>query len=110
MLFLLRDIVTLTDSSRYANSAGDGRKSETIFISPIGSSVYFIFVLIGCLSFPPVTGAEDANYVVSIGKPYGKNAIFDLAKTIESFFVVAVSHIFSDDTMGVCESILGHSE
>jgi hypothetical protein len=35
MLFLLSEIVNFTDSSRNANSAGEGRKPETILTSPI---------------------------------------------------------------------------
>src|SRR5690349_20817370 len=99
MLFLLREMVTLTDSSRNANSAGEGRKSEIIFISPNGSSVYFIFVLINRLAFPPVTGTKYANDVVPICKAYRNNCISDLAKAVVTHFAVAVIHIFSDDTM-----------
>ncbi len=108
MLFLLRVIVTLTDSSRYANSAGEGRKSGTILIPPNGSSVYFIFVLIDRLAFPPVAGSEYANDVVPIGKAYGNNAISYFAKTVVTNFFVAVAHVFSDDTMRVGEGVLGH--
>src|SRR6266700_3636308 len=110
MLFLLSEIVTLTDSSRNANSAGDGRKSGTILISPSGSSVYFIFVLINRLAFPPVTGSQNANNVVPIRKPYRDNAISDLAKTIVTHFFVAVVHVFSDDTMRIGEGVLGHQK
>jgi len=89
MLFLLSEIVTLTDSSRKANSAGEGRKSGTILISPNGSSVYFIFVLINRLAFPPVTGSNYADHIVPIRKAHRDNAISDLAKTIVTHFSFA---------------------
>ena len=107
---MLREIVTLTDSSRNASSAGEGRKSGTILISPNGSSVYFIFVLINRLAFPPVTGSKNANDVVAIREAYRDNAIPDLAKTVVAHFFVAVVQVFSDDTMRIGEGVLGYSK
>jgi hypothetical protein len=108
ILFLLSEIVTFTDSSRNANSEGEGRKSGTILTSPIGSSVYFIFELIYNLAFPPVTGSKYAYHVVPIGKAYRENSITDLAETIITHFIFAVVHVFGNDTMGICKGILGH--
>jgi hypothetical protein len=61
MLVLLREIVILTVSSFKASSSGEGRKSEMTLTFPMGSSVYFILAVIYFLSFPPVSGADEAN-------------------------------------------------
>src|SRR6476469_1561738 len=45
-LRLLSAIVTFTPSSRKASWSGGGRKSRTTRTSPMGSLVYFVFVVI----------------------------------------------------------------
>jgi hypothetical protein len=107
MLFLLREIVTFTDSSRNANSAGEGRKSGTILTSPIGSSVYFIFVLMYCLAFPPITGSKYSYHIVPISKTYREDTIANLAETVITHFIVAVVHVFSNDTTRIGKDVLG---
>jgi hypothetical protein len=72
-LVLLSEIVILTVSSLSTSSSGEGRKSVTTFTFPIRSSVYFIFLFINPLSFPPESGADDPDLGAPVGKPYRQN-------------------------------------
>src|SRR6185295_14827509 len=81
-LRLLSAIVTLTPSSRKTRSSGLGRKSGTTFGSPMGSSVYLILSLIDSLSFPPVAGPEDSDYIVAVSEPHRKNAPANQAEAV----------------------------
>src|SRR5665647_813226 len=79
-------------------------------MSPRGSSVYLIFVLINCLAFPPVTGAKNANDTAAIGEANGNDTLFDLTKTKMAWFVFAVRDIFGDDPVRIGKCILRQRE
>jgi hypothetical protein len=89
-LVLLSVIVTLTVSSFKASSSGDGRKSEMTLTFPIGSSVYLIFSFIDFISFPPISGADYSNFVLSVCKPNRHYPAGDHAKTVKPFFIFIV--------------------
>jgi hypothetical protein len=93
ILALLREMVTLTVSSFNASSSGEGRKSEMTLTFPIGSSVYFILAAIYLLSFPPISGADNSDFVFSVGKPNCHNSTRDPAKAIKPFFTLAMFKI-----------------
>jgi len=78
-----------------------------ILILPNGSSVYFIFGFINSLSFPPVSGAKDADHAIPIGKSNGENPVSNFSKTVIAFFIVAVRYVFCYYTMWVSKSMLG---
>jgi hypothetical protein len=105
-LVLLRAIVTLTVSSFRASSSGEGRKSEMTLTFPIGSSVYFIFPFIYLFPFPPVSGADNSDFIFSMGKSYGHNSASDSIKTIIPLFLITVFQIFQNDTMIIQKSKL----
>ncbi len=73
---------------------------------PIGSSVYFILVVIDLFSFPPISGADNSDFVFSVSKPDGHNSARNPAKTIESLFALAMLKILQDDTLMIQESKL----
>ena len=69
----LSAMVTLVCSFFSASSSGDGRKSGTSLISPMGSSLYRIRLLINLLTLTPVTCTDDSDAAGSIRKPNGEN-------------------------------------
>jgi hypothetical protein len=79
-------------------------------ISPKGSSVYFVFVLINRLPFPPVTGTKYSNHIVSVRKAYREDTVTGHSKAVVAHFIIAVAHVFSDDTMRVGKGELGRCE
>jgi len=93
ILALLRAIVTFTVSSFRASSSGEGRKSEITFTFPICSSVYFIFRFIYFLSFPPISGAKNSDFIFSVSESYGHNSTGDSPKAIISLFLITVFQI-----------------
>src|SRR5712691_11253025 len=99
-------MVTLTPSSLKTRFSGRGRKSGTTLGFPRGSSVYLIFPLINPLAFPPVSGAEDPNDIVAIGKPDRQDPAFDLAETVEPLFTGTVGRILGDDADRIGEGQL----
>ena len=103
---MLRAIVTLTVSSFRASSSGEGRKSGTALTLPIGSSVYFIFLFIYFLSFPPISGANNSDFVFSVGESYSHNSTRSSPKAIISLFVITVFKILQNDTIMIQESKL----
>ena len=50
---------------------------------PIGSSVYFVFALINCLSFSPVSGSENSNDSRTMREANSQHATDILAKAKE---------------------------
>jgi len=106
-LFLLNASVIFTPSSLKANSAIEGKKSGITLTSPRGSFVYFIFEFIYCLSFAPVTRADNSNNRSAISKSYRQNATFNYAKTIKARFGLAMTFILCDDPQRVGKRILG---
>lgn len=105
-LFLLKAKVTFTPSSLKASSPGDGKKSGTILILPIGSSVYFIFALINGLTLAPIAGAENADDIVSVCKSDSKDATVNYAKTVEALFAMTVLNIFCNYALWIGKSVL----
>ena len=73
---------------------------------PIGSSVYFIFAFIYFFAFPPISGANNSDFVFSISESYGHNSTRDPAKAIKPFFILTVLKILQDDTIMIQESKL----
>jgi hypothetical protein len=94
MLVLLSEMVTLTVSSFKANSSGEGRKSFSNLTFPIGSSEYDIFCFIYFLSLSPIAGADNSDYVFSIGKSDSHNTSGNIAKTIISLLTTTMFQIF----------------
>ena len=66
---------------------------------PIGSSVYFILADIYIFPFPPISGANNSDFVFSVGKPNRHNSARDPAKAIKSLFITAVLNILQNDTV-----------
>jgi hypothetical protein len=60
---------------------------------PIGSSVYFIFPFINPLSFPPISGANDSDHGISVGKSHRHNSTGDFSEAVISFLVTSVFQI-----------------
>ena len=107
-LRLLSAIVTLTPSSRKTRSSGFGRKSGTTLGSPSGSSVYLILSFIDSLSFPPIAGSEDSDYIVTVSKPNSENPTVYPAETEVPQFLGTMGMVFSDDTPSVGKGDLRH--
>jgi hypothetical protein len=57
-----------------------------ILTGPMGSAVYFVFLLINCFSFPPVSCANDTDHVMAIRKSDRHNPVINLAEAVESLF------------------------
>ena len=83
---------------------------RTTLKSPSGSSVYFIFALINCLAFPPVTGAKDAYDTAAIGKADGEDAALDHTETEISLLIFAVCEVLGDHAVWVGKCILRQRE
>jgi hypothetical protein len=58
------------------------------------------------LSFPPVSGANYSDFVISVGKSHSHSSTSDSAKAIVSLFVTTVFQIFQDDTIMIQEGKL----
>jgi hypothetical protein len=69
--------------------------------------VYFIFALINCLSFAPITCADNSNYGSAIGKSHCKNAAIHFPEAIKAFFGLTVSDVLGNDALWIGEGILG---
>ena len=89
-LALLSEIVTFTVSSLNASSSGEGRKSVITLTLPNGSSVYFIFLFIYLLSFPPISGTYDSDFVAAICKADCHYSSCNLTETIVSLLFTTV--------------------
>jgi hypothetical protein len=48
--------------------------------------VYLILSLIDSLSFPPVAGSEDSDYIVTVSEPHRENPIVDKTETVVPLF------------------------
>ena len=73
---------------------------------PIGSSVYFIFLLIDTLAPAPVTGAENPYPAVAPAEAYGQDATIDLTETEKACLTFTVPAIYSNDALWIREGIL----
>jgi hypothetical protein len=60
---------------------------------PLGASVYFIFLFINPLSFPPISGANDSDHAISVGKSHRHNHTGDFYEAVISFLVTTMFHI-----------------
>src|SRR5712691_10278286 len=89
-LRLLKEMVTFTPSSRNTRSSERGRKSGMTLRFPRGSSVYLILSLIDSLSFTPITGSDDTDYVLTILEANRENSGANLPKTDVPLFVGTV--------------------
>lgn len=72
--------------------------------------MYFIFAFIDCLTFSPITCAKYTDYVISESEPNREDAATHLAKAVVPLFLIAVTYIFSDDTVRVSKSVLGFAK
>jgi hypothetical protein len=106
MLDFLSEMVTFTLSSFNTNRSGGGRKSLIILGSPIGSSVYFIFVFIYLPSFPPIPCTIDANDITPVSEPDSHNTITDSSDAVVSVFFGTVSHVLYNNTLRFEKSLL----
>ena len=84
MLRRLKPMVTFRLSSLNASWSGDGKKSVMILTGPIGSAVYFVFLLIYCLSFSPVSCANDPDHVISICESNRQYPFINPAEAVET--------------------------
>src|SRR6266700_132926 len=89
-LRLLKEMVTFTPSSRNTRSSGRGRKSGMTLIFPRGSSVYLILLFIDSLSFSPITGSVDTDYVITVGEANREHPDTNLHETEVPSFTRAV--------------------
>src|SRR5208283_247645 len=110
MLALFSEIVILIFSSLRANCSGLGRKSLTTLSSPMGSSVYFIFVFIHPPYLSPISSAVYTNDVPAICKPHCHYAIAHTSDAVKPIFVLAVTNIFNYYTVGIKKSMLRHGK
>ena len=69
----LKERVTLSVLSFNTNSSGEGRKSVMTLTLSMGSSVYFIFLLIKFFSLSPVAGAKKSYFTRPMGESYGQD-------------------------------------
>jgi hypothetical protein len=99
-------MVTLTVSSLNTSLSGEGKKSGMTFSSPIGSSVYLIFVLINTFSFPPVAGTEYADGTPTIGKADRKDTTANFSEAVKPSFCLTMREIFRDDTLWISKGVL----
>ena len=58
-------------------------------------------------SFPPIAGAEDANFLPSANKSDRGNAPVCFTDAKKALFIDTVCHIFKDKALGVGKGILG---
>src|SRR5207245_2293582 len=75
-------MVTFTPSSRKTRSSGRGRKSGTTLRVPRGLSVYLILSLIDSLSFAPIAGSEDTDYVLKVSEANREDSDTNLPETV----------------------------
>ena len=74
--------------------------------SPMGPSVYVIFLLIDPFAFPPISCAEDANDAFPIREPDCENTFAYASEAEEARFLLAVRNILRNHAQGVSESVL----
>jgi len=74
--------------------------------SPMGPSVYVIFLLIDPFAFPPIARAEDADGAFPIRKPDSENAFAYASETEEARFMLAVRNILRNHAHGISECVL----
>jgi len=79
---------------------------------PIGSSVYFIFALINCLTLSPVSGSENSNDSRTMRESERQDTTANLTEAIEPSFFVAVRCICCDRALRIrkCELRLGETD
>jgi len=51
------------------------------------------------LSFPPVSGTYDSNFVVAVRETDSKYSSFNISQAIVSLFLVTVAEVFKNDTL-----------
>ncbi len=79
--------------------------------SPRSSLRYLILDFIDLFALSPITGSDDSNHLVSIGKPYCQNAATDLTETIETLLPSsAVRNVSCDYAPGIKKSQLRYRE
>jgi len=83
-------MVTFTPSSRKTRSSGRGKKSGTTLRVPRGSSVYLILSLIDSLSFAPIAGSEDTDYVLAVSEANREDSDTNLPETVIPLFARTV--------------------
>lgn len=69
-----------------------------------------ILFLIDSLALAPVPGAYDANHIVPVSEPHGKNSSAHGSKTIEAFLRFAMRKITSDDALWIKKRPLGEAK
>jgi len=74
--------------------------------SPIGPSVYVIFLLIDSFAFPPISCAEDADDTFAIREPDRENAFAHATQTEVARLLLAVRHILRNHAQGVGKCVL----
>jgi len=72
--------------------------------------VYLILSLIDSLSFSPIAGTEDSDYIVTVSEPHRENPIVDKTEAVEPLFARTMGLVFRDDTPCVSEGDLRHRE
>src|SRR5258708_3135102 len=99
--------VTFTLSSRSTNRPGGGRKSSTILTRPISPLLYLTAgFFIDRLSFPPVTGPENPDLLVSPRKAHRYDGALDPANTEVALLLAAMIEVFGDHAQRVQKRML----
>lgn len=68
--------------------------------------MYLAVLFIDFLSFAPVAGADNSYSAVAMSKADGENTATNLTETVIAFFFLAMSLIFSDETVWVEKGLL----
>gem|GEM_PF-6075800 len=72
----------------------------------MGSSVYFIFLLIYFSTFSPIASTDYSYFSAAHSKADGHYFFTDFTNTKEPLFVAAMVKILKNDSMGIGKSIL----
>ena len=80
------------------------------FGSPIGSSLYLIFLLIDGLSLSPITGADDPDDVRPPGKANCHDTAINNAEAEVALLALAMRGVLRNDTLRIPERTLGVAE
>jgi hypothetical protein len=72
----------------------------------LDAAALVVFVLIYCLTFPPISGPKDTNDAGPVGETDRENAAIHFAKTKVTLLCFAVCDVFGDDALRISKCIL----
>jgi hypothetical protein len=103
-------MVTFWLSSLNASWSGDGKKSVMILTGPMGSAVYFVFLLIDCFSLPPISRADDPDHISPIRESDRHDPVVNPPETVESLFRLTMRQVLGDHAPRISKGQLGPRE